>query len=226
MSLKSLKDILRNGGHNLIIPFGLSRSDDNQRLYSTPWDSEVYRSYSWTVTSCHVVIIVLYSDGATMAKYGTQSAHLIRIRFSNLRGYSEKWITTGIAPTSKLIPESFPVETRRRLKMQMMHRFIYVPFKQLVHASYSVKMLSGQLYIPRIAMYIADPLEERTLLSLKRRHSRMDCTHCTLPKKLDSPISTTSASQNTRIFTTDSDTDKDAHVHKSAGEILQKNYRL
>lgn len=206
--LSILKDILRHDGVSKIIPFRLNYDANHNRTYSTPWNSNIYQSYTETVTNGTVVLIDLYSDGTTLAKSGTQSAHFFRVRFSNVRGYSETWTTIGIAPTSAVLPHHLPPAAKRRMKMQLIHRFVYRMFKDLIQASFTGFVLDGQIFTPRIAMYIADQPEERSMLSLKRQGSEMDCTHCSLPSQF--PSSAQHQLSDQPIAATDTDTDEDA----------------
>lgn len=85
-SLHMIKEFLCEvGGSASIIPFSESTDLDGRRIYSTAWDTDVYQSYCITVTNGHVVLVDYYSDWATLAKSGTQSATILRVRVSNFK---------------------------------------------------------------------------------------------------------------------------------------------
>lgn len=85
---------------------------------------------------------------------GTKSGHFLRVRFSNIRGYSEQWITVELAPSAKLLPEGLPAANLRPMKMVLMKRFVHAMFKDLMFESYSGSVVNGQVYPQRIAIYI------------------------------------------------------------------------
>lgn len=98
--LALLKSIFnRTCGVQSIIPYQRLTNENGDLTFSSPWDSKVYQSYSMSVKDGHVILIDFYSDGATLAGSGTQSATFLRIRFSNIKRYSETLFTVGIAPT-------------------------------------------------------------------------------------------------------------------------------
>lgn len=72
------------------------------------------------------------------------------------------------------------------MKLQLSHRFLFLLFKLLIEASYTGTVVNGCTYYPRICMLITDQAEERTLMSLKRRDSDMDCSRCVLQYCLSS----------------------------------------
>lgn len=82
-----------------IIPFRPLYNDNGDRLFSTPWNTEVYASYADSAHNGQVVLIEIFSDGATISKSGTQISTFIRLRFSNIRPHREDWHTVGLAPS-------------------------------------------------------------------------------------------------------------------------------
>lgn len=70
------------------------------------------------------------------------------------------------------------------LKLQLAQRFLFLHFKPLIKAYYKGTVQNGCTYFPLVAMLVDDQPEERTLLSLKRRDSDMDCTHCMLRSRI------------------------------------------
>lgn len=149
-----------------IIPFEMSYNDEGDRIYSTPWNTDMYASYNDSVSNGSIVLIYLYSNGATMSKSGTQSLTFLRVRFSNVRPYTEEWYTVGLAPSPTSIPATLPDDTRRRLRLQLIHRFIFLMLKAIISASYTEFVVAGRTYYTRVAMLVTDQPEEGTLVSL------------------------------------------------------------
>lgn len=112
-----------------LIPFNISYNCDGERIYSTPYNTRIYEEYTKSQSTVHVVLVDLYSEGTTMPESGTQAVNFIRVRFANIRPYSESWFTVGITPTHTSIPSPLTDEERRELKLQLLHRFIFVMFK-------------------------------------------------------------------------------------------------
>lgn len=192
---------IKAGGAESLISFSQTTSDSGERTYCSPWDTDVYRAYSAVGAQGHLVLVYFNSDGNTLSRSGTQSITLHRVRFSNIDQYSEDWHTVAIAPSHKLIPSSLQADKVRKPRLQLMHRFIFTAFKNLISASYTGLAVNGVLLFPRISMVITDQSEERALLSLKGRDSYMDCTHWCLPSRLPKTGS------NTNPGTTSSDDD-------------------
>lgn len=95
----------------------------------------MYKSYFETVSTGHVVLVYFCSEVATLAKSGTQGATFLHMRFGNLKFYTETWFNVGIAPTSTAISASFLVRKRRKLKLQLVQRIIFILFKPLIGIS-------------------------------------------------------------------------------------------
>lgn len=169
-----------------LIPFTEYTDSNGNRIYSSPWDSRIYESYNASVNHGHVVLMDMYSDGTTMSKSGTQSLTFVRVSLSSLHPHSEQWHTIRIAPTSSSIPTALPLQRRRQLKLQLLHWFMFRIFRTTTLASFSGIIVHCSTFYPRIAMLIADQPEERTLMSLKRRYSDMDCSHCMLRPRIRS----------------------------------------
>lgn len=141
----------------------------------------MYRSYQEYVRNCHVVIVDFCSAGVTLVKTGTQGDTFLRVLFMKL--YTENWFKTGIESTDRAIPSGIPDERRRQLRLQLLQRFIFITFKELIRASYDGFVIDGCTYIQRISMFVEDQHEERMVLALKRLDSDMHCTHCILQSR-------------------------------------------
>lgn len=80
---------VKSGGLRSIISFQRSTNAQNEPTFSTHWDSTIYVTYCDESQNGHVITIDFYSDRETIEKYGTQSATLLCVRFSNIDMYSE-----------------------------------------------------------------------------------------------------------------------------------------
>lgn len=74
-------------------------------------------SHDETLCTVHVVVDY-YSEGETFVKSETQGLTFIRIRFSNLKPYTKRWFTIGIALTSRSISSIISGKRQRQLKLQ------------------------------------------------------------------------------------------------------------
>lgn len=197
--LKLLENIFLKSGGTLssIIPFKKQMNRANERTFSSPWDTFLYEQYCSSVNFGNVIMVDFFADGCTLSRSGTQSGVFIRVRFPNIKGFSEKWFDIGIAPTQKQFPEYLPEYARRRLRALLYHRFLFLMMKKMAKASYHGLIINGVTLVPRIGMLIADQPEERMLLCLKGHDSFMDCSLCTLPSRISSQDNATSEDEPT-----------------------------
>lgn len=172
------------GDEETIIPFQRSLSSNRTRAYATSWDSRIYEDYTILINTEKVIFIDFYMHGATLSQSGTQSGTFLRVRFRNLDQYTEDWETIEIELTARLIPSSVPIEKIRKLRSQLMQQYIFTLFTNLILDSYSSVTINGYMLFPRIWMVISDQPQERQLLSLKAHDSYMDCSHCSLPTRI------------------------------------------
>lgn len=89
----------------------------------------------------------------------------------------------GVAPTTEAVSSSISEEQNRKLKVKMSQRFIFLMLENIIHNSCTGTVINDILLLPRVATVIADWLEERALLCLKRRISFIDCSLCTTPSR-------------------------------------------
>lgn len=83
------------GSVNCLIPFQQTIASSTW-INSSPWVGQLYEEYTGSVSCGHLVLVDFFVDGATLSKSGTQSGTLLRIRFSNIWKFSEKWFDIGI----------------------------------------------------------------------------------------------------------------------------------
>lgn len=153
--LESMTTLFRvAGGVASLVPFKFSFNTEGQRTYRTPSDSRRFQSYCESNPIGHVVLLDFYSDGATMSKYGTQSASFKCVRFPNLDKLSEQWFTVAITPISRTLPSSLPYAHLRKLKLQLMHGFIFLVFGKFINDSYSGFAVNGKILLAHIGMII------------------------------------------------------------------------
>lgn len=87
--LDVLVDLFNNvGGFQSFISFSTSTDNTGHGKISSPWDTMLYDSYSIRRNTSHIVLVDLYSGGATLGRSGTQSDSFLRVRFSNIDIYS------------------------------------------------------------------------------------------------------------------------------------------
>lgn len=167
-----------------LIHFRESFDSDGSRTFSSPWDTKAYELYNANKPYGHIILVDFFVDGATLSKSGTQSGTFLRVRFSNIKGYSEKWYDIGIAPSVKVFLQYLSKERKRKAQMILFQRFIFLTFKDLIKASHFGCVVNGVTLLPRISMVIVDQPEERAVFCLKAKDSFMDCTLCTLPSRV------------------------------------------
>lgn len=165
------------GGSNDTITFTKSMDISDNLYYSSPWATTNYDNYTKKVENGHVGLVDFHSDAASLAKYVTQSANVLRLRFSNIITHSEKWHTVGNSRTAKKISSNLSEELTRKCKLNHFQRFIFLTLKNFITASFNGLAFNSELFIPWLAMCITDKREERTLLCLKGRDSFMDCSN-------------------------------------------------
>lgn len=78
-----------------VLPFHFNANEDWLKIYSTPWDTDIYRLYDISMHTGQVVLVEVYSDGETMAKSGTQgSTYCQSIHEEVVRNrHRAKWLT-------------------------------------------------------------------------------------------------------------------------------------
>lgn len=121
-------------------------------IYTTPWDTGKYEKYTEMMSAGHLFLVDVYYDGATLTKLVTSSATFVLVWFSNLKLHMETWFTVGIVPSSRSIPTNIPADERLQLKLQLLHRFIFLLFKPLIQDSYHSFVVDCSTYCPRMLM--------------------------------------------------------------------------
>lgn len=197
--------IMKSGVITSIILFEQTFSIAGCQIYSTPWNSTVYEVYNAIESNGALLLVEFYIDGATLSRSGTQSASFLRVRFSNIQYYTEEWSTIGIVPTCKRIPSSLPSNTIRRLRRELIQRFIFITFKSLISSSYTGHAIIGSLLIPRIGTINADQPQERAILCLKGQNRYMYSSHCSLPSFVSDSLSESPSNLNRTVPMSDDD---------------------
>ena len=79
-----------NGGLSSLIQFSLSESG-NERIFSCPSDSIAMEYYGANLpVTAPIVCIDVFCDGTVLSSTGSQSASLLRVRFSNMKSEQNK----------------------------------------------------------------------------------------------------------------------------------------
>ena len=139
------------------------------RIWSSPRDSDSMRLLCESKdTGMPIIAFEAYADGTTMARSGTQSLNIVRIRFMNLRGRNEEWHELAIATVLEVDPKlsSTRLAEERTLLLQ---RFLFLIFRSMIDASNKGICVNGQYYTVRLALLVCDQPQERSLLCLKRQ---------------------------------------------------------
>lgn len=126
------------------------------------------------------------------------------MQFTNIRTYTEQWFTIALTLNSESIQLNIAEERRRQCKLHLYHISLFMAFRDVTSSSLHGCIIAGRKYFPRIELVIPYQPKDRTLLSLKRRESDMDCTHCVLHSRVrhhpsrgsDSPAGSPAGSQD------------------------------
>lgn len=134
----------------------------------------------------HVILADFYSNTETWAKLGTQGATFLHVPFSSIKPYREKLFNICFMPTGRQIPNNIPDERWWHLKLHLLQTYIFLCFKNLIQEAYSGFFTDGTTITPRVGMLLEDHPKELPVLSLKRRYSVINFTHCTLQSMIHS----------------------------------------
>lgn len=172
------------GGSGSILDFQMRTAHSSmERVFLSPWNAEVMRQYTNEIDGNSKVILVdLFSDGTCLSNSGTQSANLMRIRFSNILGKTKEWHEIGITPVPDLA-ESVSDARLRLHKLVLWQRFTFLAMKEVIEASHTGIIIDGIRCYPRLGMLVTDQVQERPMLCLKGHDSFFDCSFCMMPSK-------------------------------------------
>lgn len=73
-----------------LILFRKSHDSDGVRTCSSPWDTKAYEFYIQNKPFGSIVLVDFFVDGVSLSKSGTQSGIFLRVRFRNIKRFSEK----------------------------------------------------------------------------------------------------------------------------------------
>lgn len=172
------------GGLSAIVPFS-EEATDGKRCYSAPWNASAMEEYEKCLPAgfAHVGID-LYSDGATLAKSGSQSANSMRVRFVNIAGMSQTWHEIGIAPAIDTDGEVRTDIEKRKERMVLFQRYVFLVLRDVIKASSEGVLFDGRLIFPRVTMIVSDQKQERSFLCLMGAGSYTDCSFCIMPSRI------------------------------------------
>ena len=120
----------------------------------------------------------LYCDGATMAKSGSQSRTMVRIRFDNIKGHRDAWHDVGMCPSLPSVNCALSPSTIAKLRADIFHRLLFLIMKPAIDACKDGVYISGNYVSPQLLMIVTDQKQERQILSLKSVGSYRDCSLC------------------------------------------------
>ena len=170
------------GGLSAVKPFAGTRRN-GRRVFFKVTDSDAMHMYSDALTiDAPIVCLDLHSDGTTLAKNGSQSACVLRMRLANVYGSSNLWFDVGIAPALS-VSTTYSDPNVASERSELLQRYLYVALGDVISASKSGFLLMGKLHFVRITTLVCDQKMERSFLSLKAAGSFKDCTFCTMPSR-------------------------------------------
>ena len=130
-----------------------------------------------------VVLVDLYSGSTTLSSSGTQSANNVRVKFSNVRGTTNKCFETGIVPALDLDGTQLFKAALRREKNELWQRFTFQAFRSCIEKSLIGIDVNGMKLFPRLGAIVTDQAQESPSCGIKGHESFFDCTHCCNPTR-------------------------------------------
>lgn len=117
--------IKAGGCREALLPF-LRYELNGTRLFSSLWNTYHFERYATASPSSLIVLVEIFIDGTTLSKSGSHSAVFFRVRFSNLWGFTEKWLDVAIAPSMDIVQYYLPSDRKRSIKLQLLQSFIFL----------------------------------------------------------------------------------------------------
>lgn len=148
------------GGVSMIIP-AAEMQGDGKIVFSAPWNTNAMLDFDQRHrVGGHLVAIDVYSDGTSLSRSGSQSANAMSVSFSNIRGITDVWYEVGIVPSVYCADKKFSDAEKRRERLEIFQRFLFVVFKDLISASFDGVLFQGTTLFPRMIMTVADQPQE------------------------------------------------------------------
>ena len=126
------------------------------RVRTSPIDSDALSEMQACSTlDLAVLAFELYVDGATLSESGANSANLVRIRLTNLKGRAHNWLDVGIALVL-LDTASYADAKLKEERAILFQRYIFLLFRDLIVASRDGLFVDGTLFNVRLFGIVAD----------------------------------------------------------------------
>lgn len=109
-----------------LIRFQTSHESTLEHGYISRWDNLICKNYTNSDTHRNSVLLDLYSDCTTMSQFGARSPTFSRVWLVNIDSFYQRWFMVAIAPASRKTLSSLPVEQQPELRLELMHRFIFM----------------------------------------------------------------------------------------------------
>lgn len=189
----------RSPNSDPLIPHNPYIRPDGLRGYLCCFDCSAMEQYEAELAHRgHVVLIDVHCDGLTLPQSGTQSVSPLRVRFPNVRGYSNKWIEVGMCPIWNPNRDVYNADMKRKERLELFHRFLFLVFESTFYASRFGFTYNGKDVYPRLHIICSDQKEERGFYCMKAAGSFRDCTICDMvSRKTKSRKSTKSMYEGT-----------------------------
>lgn len=172
-------------GISAVQKFKKTVGNDGKRTFSCPIDGLAMEKYSDALeTNALLLYVDIYCDGLALPNGGTQSISPFRVRFSNVKGIETVWFDIGLCPTLQLGNVKCTPTKKAELRRELLHRFMFLILKPMIHASRVGFQIDSTLIYPRLLMVVCDQRQERPLYCLKSAGASRDCTTCDMMSKV------------------------------------------
>ncbi len=143
------------GGLGAVRQFRVTRHE-GRRVFMKAVDSDAMRDYSDSLdVDAPLLCIDIYADGTILAKSGSQSACVVRVRIANVEKKSQEWIDVGIAPIVRT-STTYPDGRLSAQRAELFLRCLFLGFNDAMIASKRGFMLFGKLHYVRICTFLCD----------------------------------------------------------------------
>lgn len=172
-------------GTRSILPFGLSQTQNGERTYSNPCDSETLEKYCAVVGTRGLLLCVdINFDGIALPNGGSQTMSPLRIRVSNLKGIKTVWFEIGLRSTLLLGNTMCSSGKISNFRGELLHRYLFMVLHPLIDVSNLGYIHHDAVIFPQILTVLSDQKQERSLIGLKSSNSTRDFTACEILSRL------------------------------------------
>lgn len=176
-----------------IVPFWCSKKSSGERLFSWHRDTNVYRSYVDNLQHEKFVFVDFFRPGDSVHVRGTRLGMFCVPGLAMFASMLKNGTQSVSLKHKALYPQSCQTLSADSSSYGCyIDIYMFRLFHPLLLTSFTGFILYRTMFIPRLAMVLPDQPEERTLLTLKRRYSDMDCIHYILRTRLRENMATPS----------------------------------